>query len=45
MEIAVRYIQLLFLPFGDSETGLIEISLRKRKKGQIVSIRQLYCVR
>lgn len=44
IEIAVRYIQLLFLPFSDSETGFIEISLRKRKKGQIVSIRQLYCV-
>lgn len=38
------YIQLLFLPFSDSETGLIEISLRKRKKGQTVSIKQWYCV-
>lgn len=44
IEIAVRYIQLLFLPFSDSETGLIEISLRKRKKGQIVNVKQLYCV-
>lgn len=44
IEIAVRYIQLLFLPFSDSETGLTEISLRKRKKGQIVNIKQLYCV-
>lgn len=44
IEIAVRYIQLLFLLFSDSETGPIEISLRKRKKGQRVSIKQLYCV-
>lgn len=44
IEVAVRYIQLCFLPFSDSETGLTEISLRKRKKGQIDSIRQLYCV-
>lgn len=44
IEIAVRYIQLLFLLFSDSETGPIEISRRKRKKGQIVSIKQLYCV-